>query len=108
MTPARYGFLLLIFHASRLGAWPGLASIPAQDTCLLPQPFNSSIEQGFIDTHTSSLPTNHALSHAHNQTFVSYHSEFDQIFGDTPSLQLVAASPTNFAYEAGVWVQHQV
>jgi gluconolactonase len=85
------------------------AQIPAQDTYLLPRPFNSSYNEPFVNTtffnQTSSAAR--AVQAAKNASFIAYDPEFLDIIGKNASVRFLASSSNpnvSFAFEAGVWV----
>lgn len=78
--------------------------VPAEYAYLLPRPFNNTFTQPFVDTTVPPGPVNATIIEAHNASFISYDSEFNQILGDAPTVVEIANSDTSFAFEAGVWV----
>ncbi|KAK3116635.1 hypothetical protein LTR53_002810 [Teratosphaeriaceae sp. CCFEE 6253] len=103
--------LLLLLAASTLTTAQSnlTAQVPAQDTYLLPRPFDSTFNEPFVDTtfgnHTSAA--SRAISTARNASFIAYDDEFLRIIGSDPAVRLLATSSNenvSFAFEGGIWV----
>lgn len=84
---------------------PVIISIPKEYTYLLPDSFDGSIFNSFIqgtvtaDQHITSL-----FQAAANAPFISYDVEFLTLLGN-PKIDLVEERTSNFAGEAGVWIK---
>ncbi|TKA59720.1 hypothetical protein B0A55_12897 [Friedmanniomyces simplex] len=108
---ARPALALVLLAVTRLTTAQSnlTAQVPAQDTFLLPRPFNSSFNEPFVSTtfgnRTSS--TSRAIDAARNDSFVAYDDEFLRIIGDDPQVSLLATSSNkniSYAFEGGTWV----
>ncbi|KAK3075558.1 hypothetical protein LTR53_000996 [Teratosphaeriaceae sp. CCFEE 6253] len=103
--------LLLLLAASTLTTAQSnlTVQVPAQDTYLLPRPFNSTFNEPFVDTtfgnHTNAA--SRAISTARNASFIAYDDDFLRIIGSNPAVRLLATSSNenvSFAFEGGIWV----
>ncbi|KAK4494173.1 hypothetical protein PRZ48_014471 [Zasmidium cellare] len=82
--------------------------VPYEYTYLLPETFSSNVNYTFVNgTHTSNASINSLLQTAAKSPLIAYDTEFSNIFGSKPEIQLVQDRTTQndrFAFEAGVWV----
>ncbi|OCK82016.1 hypothetical protein K432DRAFT_441903, partial [Lepidopterella palustris CBS 459.81] len=81
-----------------------LISIPPQYTYLLPNTFNGTITEPFVDITTKNTTIDTLLAAAKNATFISYDPSFNLLLGPNPHADIIATSTLPSFFEAGVWV----
>lgn len=107
MKPVLVSIFFSIAATVQADATASYARVPFEWTYLLPHPFNSTYQYGWLNSTTTDNSTiNDVLNAANQARIVSYTDEFDALVGPNPTYCTVDSPPGSpyAAYEGGAWI----
>ncbi|KAK4503302.1 hypothetical protein PRZ48_006730 [Zasmidium cellare] len=106
-TILNFAFPLSLVEAALQWHNASIAHVPSEWLYLLPQPFDSAIQYGWLNSTTTGNSTiNSVLANANNSRIVSYSDEFTDLVGPNPTWATIQSPPNDpyGAYEGGAWI----